>query len=537
MKNKNLLLNWRLLLILIAFISALIAIIFKILSIQFVDSNFLKNEGYKRYIKYKEINPVRGGIFDRNNFPLAISIVNYDLYALKGFKKHQLLNLAEVLDINIDDESFAKKTLIKKGLTKEELLNINEINLKNFEIETRHSRHYPLGDQISTLIGFYGTDGAQEGLEKSYDKVLSGTNGKQKFYKNAKQEIISKPIDIIKSVQGEDLHLTIDATIQFFAYKYLAEAIKKNKAEAGTVIILDNKKGEVLAMASYPSYNPNHPQRKIQKNRALVEAYEPGSVLKPIVLSKALDNALFSPDVSINIPRRLILDNKIIVDSKSHEKLTPKEIIAVSSQVGASKIALELGYEELKRNYYNFGFTKPISINFPSSAFGYMNIKEKISDRELASLGYGYGITISPFQIASAYSVFANKGEYKDFKLLKDQTITSRKIISDESANNILDALQKVVKEGTGKAAEIQGFSEGGKTGTVHKIRKGSGYAEDLYRASFIGITPLSDKSLTIFVSIDEPGLNSYSGGAVAAPVFAKIAESSLNYLGYFEDE
>ena len=537
MKNKNLLLNWRLLLILIASISALIAIIFKILSIQFVDSNFLKNEGYKRYIKYKEINPVRGGIFDRNNFPLAISIVNYDLYALKGFKKHQLLNLAEVLDINIDDESFAKKTLIKKGLTKEELLNINEINLKNFEIETRHSRHYPLGDQISTLIGFYGTDGAQEGLEKSYDKALSGTNGKQKFYKNAKQEIISKPIDIIKSVQGEDLHLTIDVTIQFFAYKYLVEAIKKNKAEAGTVIILDNKKGEVLAMASYPSYNPNHPQRKIQKNRALVEAYEPGSVLKPIVLSKALDNALFSPDVSINIPRRLILDNKIIVDSKSHEKLTPKEIIAVSSQVGASKIALELGYEELKRNYYNFGFTKPISINFPSSAFGYMNIKEKISDRELASLGYGYGITISPFQIASAYSVFANKGEYKDFKLLKDQTITSRKIISDESANNILDALQKVVKEGTGKAAEIQGFSEGGKTGTVHKIRKGSGYAEDLYRASFIGITPLSDKSLTIFVSIDEPGLNSYSGGAVAAPVFAKIAESSLNYLGYFEDE
>jgi len=537
MKNKNLLLNWRLLLILIAFISALIAIIFKILSIQFVDSNFLKNEGYKRYIKYKEINPVRGGIFDRNNFPLAISIVNYDLYALKGFKKHQLLNLAEVLDINIDDESFSKKTLIKKGLTKEELLNINEINLKNFEIETRHSRHYPLGDQISTLIGFYGTDGAQEGLEKSYDKVLSGTNGKQKFYKNAKQEIISKPIDIIKSVQGEDLHLTIDATIQFFAYKYLAEAIKKNKAEAGTVIILDNKKGEVLAMASYPSYNPNHPQRKIQKNRALVEAYEPGSVLKPIVLSKAFDNALFSPDVSINIPRRLILDNKIIVDSKSHEKLTPKEIIAVSSQVGASKIALELGYEELKRNYYNFGFTKPISINFPSSAFGYMDIKEKVSDRELASLGYGYGITISPFQIASAYSVFANKGEYKDFKLLKDQMITSRKIISDESANNILDALEKVVKEGTGKAAEIQGFSEGGKTGTVHKIRKGSGYAEDLYRASFIGIAPLSDKSLTIFVSIDEPGLNSYSGGAVAAPVFAKIAESSLNYLGYFEDE
>ena len=539
MKNKNMMYNWRFLLISLILFSAFISIIIKIFSIQFLDSNFLKNEGDKRYIKYEEVNPVRGSIFDRNNFPLAISIVEYDLYALKDFKKQQLLSIAEFIDIdmNFDNGFFTKKTLIKKGLSKEELLEINKINLKNYEIETRHSRHYPLGDQIATLVGFYGKDGAQEGLEKSYDKVLSGKKGKKKFYKNAKQEVISKPIEVIKSVKGEDIQLTIDATIQFYAYKYLVEAIKKNKAKAGTVIILDNQKGEVLAMASYPSYNPNHPQRKIQKNRALVEAYEPGSVLKPIVLSKALDSDIFLPDVPIDIPRRLNLNNKIIVDSKNHEKLTPKEIIAVSSQVGASKIALELGYEELKRNYYDFGFTKPISINFPSSTFGYMNIKESVSDSELASLGYGYGITMSPFQIASAYSVFANDGEYKDFQLLKNEEVTSRKIISSYSASNVLEALKKVVKDGTGKAAEIKGFSEGGKTGTVHKIKKGSGYAQDSYRASFIGIAPLSDKSLTIFVSIDEPGLNSYTGGSVAAPVFAKIAESSLNHLGYFEDE
>ena len=531
--------NWRFLLISFVLFSALISIIIKIFSIQFFDSNFLKNEGDKKYIKYEEVNPVRGSIYDRNNFPLAISIVNYDLYALKGFKRQQLLSLAEVIDIdiNIDNDFFTKKTLIKKDLSKEELLEINKINLKKFEIETRHSRHYPLGDQIATLVGFYGKDGAQEGLEKSYDNVLSGIKGKKKFYKNAKQEVISKPIEVIKSVKGEDIQLTIDATIQFFAYKYLAEAIKKNKAKAGTVIILDNQKGEILAMASYPSYNPNHPQRKIQKNRALVEAYEPGSVLKPIVLSKAIDIDLFLPDEAIDIPRRLNLNDKIIVDSKDHAKLSPKEIIAVSSQVGASKIALEIGYKELRKNYYNFGFTKPISINFPSSTFGYMNTKESVSDSELASLGYGYGITMSPFQIASAYSVFANNGEYKDFKLLKNEEVNSRKIISNYSASNVLDALRMAVKDGTGKAAEIKGFSEGGKTGTVHKIKKGTGYVEDSYRASFIGITPLSDKSLTIFVSIDEPGLNSYTGGSVAAPVFAKIAESSLNHLGYFEDE
>ena len=539
MNNKNILLNWRFLLISSAVICALIAIVFKVLSIQFIDSSFLKDEGNKRYIKYKDINPVRGTIFDRNNFPLAVSIVNYDLYALSGFKKSQLLSVAEVIDIDVDinKDIFIKKTILKKGLSNNEILSIKKLNLRNFEIEVRHSRHYPLGEQIATLIGFYGTDGAQEGLEKSYDNVLSGINGKQKFFKNAKQEIISQPLEVVKTVQGEDIHLTIDATLQFYSYKYLAEAIKKNKAKSGTVIILDNKKGELLAMASYPSYNPNNPQRKIQKNRALVEAYELGSVLKPIVLSKAFDNELFLPDEIVDIPRRLNLNDKVIIDSKNHIELTPKEIIAVSSQVGASKIALELGYKDLKKNYYDFGFTKPISINFPSSSFGYMNVKEKVLDKELASLGYGYGIKVSPFQIASAYSVFANNGVIKDFQIFKNQEATSQKIISSESASHILDALRMVVEDGTGKTAKIKGFSVGGKTGTAHQTRTGSGYAEDLYIASFVGIAPISDQSLTIFVSIENPGLNSYTGGAVAAPVFAKIAESSLNHLGYFQDE
>ena len=539
MNSKNILINWRFLLISFVFLLGLAAIIYKILSIQFIDSNFLQNEGNKRYIKYKNINPVRGSIFDRNNYPLAVSIVNYDIYALKGFKKSQLLSLAEVIDIDVDviEDSFRKKTILKKSLSNKEILNIKTLNLQHFEIEERHSRHYPLGEQIAPLIGFYGTDGAQEGLEKSYDNVLSGIDGKQKLFKNAKQEIISRPIEIIETVQGEDVHLTIDATLQFLSFKYLVEAIKKNKAKSGTVVILDNKKGELLAMASYPSYNPNNPQRKIQKNRALVEAYELGSVLKPIVLSKALDNELFLPDESIKIPRRLNLNDKIIVDSKNHEELTPKEIIAVSSQVGASKIALELGYEDLRKNYYDFGFTKPISINFPSSSFGYMNVKEKVLDKELASLGYGYGIKISPFQIASAYSVFANDGVIKDFQIFKNQEVTSQKIISTDSASQVLDALRMAVEEGTGKAADIKGFSVGGKTGTSHQTRRGSGYAEDLYIASFIGITPISDDSITIFVSIENPSLNSYTGGAVAAPVFAKIAESSLNHLGYFQDE
>ena len=539
MNNKLNYINWRFILIAAVILACSVTIIFKILSIQFFESNFLQNEGNKRYVKYKDVVPVRGTIYDRNNFPLAVSIINYDLYALKGFTKSQLLNISEKIELDIDPkiETFNKKTLLKKNISNEMLLKIRNSRFKNIEIEVRHSRHYPLGDQIAPLIGFYGKDGAQEGLEKSYDTVLSGKKGRQKYFKNAKQEIISKPIEVSRTIQGSDIYLTIDSTLQFYAYKFLVEAIKSNNAKSGTAIILNNLDGEILAMASYPSYNPNHPQRKIQKNRALVDAYELGSVLKPIVLSKALEENIVNIDQYIDIPRRLNLNDKIIVDSKQYEKLTPVEIISYSSQIGASKIALELGYKDLKSNFYEFGFTKPISINFPSSAFGYMSIKDKIVDKELASLGYGYGLTISPYQLASAYSVFANNGIFKDFKLLKDAEVHSRRVISQSTASNILKALEMVTIDGTGKAANVNGFSQGGKTGTAHQIRAGSGYAEDLYRASFVGITPLSKQSLTIFVSIDDPGLNSYTGGSVAAPVFAKIAENSLNHLGYFEDE
>ena len=539
MKNNSKYFNWRFVTVGLTVSICLLVIIYRIFSIQIIDSTFLQNEGAKRHIKYKDIIPVRGSIFDRNNVPLAVSVVNYDLYALKGFKKSQLLKLAELIELDIDyvKETFEKKTLLKKNVSKKNLLEIKKIKLKNTEIEVRYSRHYPLGDQIAPLIGFFGTDGAQEGLEKSYDKVLSGVNGRNKYFKNTKQEIISKPIVVSEAIPGHDLHLTIDATLQYFAYKHLAEAIEKNRAKSGTVIILDNKNGEILAMASYPSYNPNHPKRKIQKNRALVDAYELGSVLKPIMLSKAYDAEVVTPNQIIDIPRRLNLNDKIIVDSRNHEKLTPTEIIAVSSQIEASLISLEVGYDDLTNNYYNFGFTKPVSVNFPSSAFGYMNIKDSVIDKELASLGYGYGITISPFQIASAYSVFANNGIFKDFKLLKNEEVSSRRVISESTASNILKALEMVTKDGTGKAANVNGFSQGGKTGTVHQIRSGLGYAEDMYRASFIGITPLNENSLTIFVSIDDPSLDSYSGGSVAAPAFAKIAENSLNHLGYFEDE
>tara|TARA_Y100001933_G_scaffold87607_1_gene88734 strand:+ start:65 stop:637 length:573 start_codon:yes stop_codon:yes gene_type:complete len=190
MNNKLNYINWRFILIAAVILACSVTIIFKIFSIQFFESNFLQNEGNKRYVKYKDVVPVRGTIYDRNNFPLAVSIINYDLYALKGFTKSQLLNISEKIELDIDPkiEAFNKKTLLKKNISNEMLLKIRNSRFKNIEIEVRHSRHYPLGDQIAPLIGFYGKDGAQEGLEKSYDTVLSGKKGRQKYFKNASKK-------------------------------------------------------------------------------------------------------------------------------------------------------------------------------------------------------------------------------------------------------------------------------------------------------------------------------------------------------------
>ena len=541
MQQKNKLLNLRLIIACATLIICAIAIASKLISLSVSDGVFLQKEGKKRYIKYRETKAVRGGIYDRNNFPLAISIVNYDLYALSGFNSNKLLSLKNKIDIpnqNLNKKKFLKKTLLKKNISASEHSFIKNLNFNRLEVETRHSRHYPLGNQISPLIGFYGKDGPQEGIEKSYDYMLSGSDGREKLYKNAKQEIISKPIEVLKKFQGKYIVLTIVSTVQFFAYKHLVEAIKNNNAESGSAIILDNSSGEVLALASYPSYNPNDPMRVIQKNRALVDSYEFGSAIKPIALSIGIENGSVDISNEISTPQRLKINNKIIVDPKNYKFLKPMDIIAYSSQVGASKIALSIGYNDLKNNYLNYGFTKPISINFPSSSYGYINFKDNISDKELAALGYGYGFEVSPYQLASAYSVFANKGILKDFILIKGTPVTSRKVVSSQSAKYVADSLKAVVEYGTGRKANVKNYQVGGKTSTVHKVAS-SGYKDDSYRASFVGIAPIQNQtqSVTILVSIDNPNLNAYSGGSVAAPVFSKIAEDTLNYLGYTSDE
>ena len=538
--KKNNFFNWRFFVIIITIFFISFAIVWKLFDIQVTDKEFLENEGEKKYVTYKNIKPIRGTIYDKNGFPLAISTVSYDLYALKDYSKtkHKLLRDNLGLEIDFPSSGFDKKTLIKKNLDINQINSIKSLKHNKLEIERRYVRHYPLGEQIAPLIGFSGKDGiGQEGVEFIYNNSLSGKEGNEKYYKNAKQEIISKPIVLNIPEDGQDIYLTIDATIQFYAYKYLVESIKNNNAKGGSVVILNNKTSEVLAVASYPSYNPNSANRKIQRNRVFLDSYEPGSVLKPITISEAIHQGIYEIDTYLALPQKILINGKQISDIKKYEELSIAEIISNSSQVGASKIALDLGFDNIAKTYKKFGFSKPQSIGFPSESFGYINMRENISDHEIASLGFGYGITANPFQIAVAYSVFANEGMLHNFNLIKNDDLQFEpiRVISSDAAQAILNALNQVIEDGTGKLAKTK-YKSGGKTGTAHKIR-GNGYAEDLYISSFVGITPIDEKLLTIFVNIDEPDLNAYSGGDVAAPLFSKIAQNTLEYLEVSNEE
>lgn len=538
--KKNNFFNWRFFVIIITIFFISFAIVWKLFDIQVTDKEFLENEGEKKYVTYKNIKPIRGTIYDKNGFPLAISTVSYDLYALKDYSKtkHKLLRDKLGLEIDFPSSGFDKKTLIKKNLDINQINSIKSLKHNKLEIERRYVRHYPLGEQIAPLIGFSGKDGiGQEGVEFIYDNFLSGKEGNEKYYKNAKQEIISKPIVLNIPEDGQDIYLTIDATIQFYAYKYLVESIKNNNAKGGSVVILNNKTSEVLAVASYPSYNPNSANRKIQRNRVFLDSYEPGSVLKPITISEAIHQGIYEIDTYLELPQKILINGKQISDIKKYEELSIAEIISNSSQVGASKIALDLGFDNIAKTYKKFGFSKPQSIGFPSESFGYINMRENISDHEIASLGFGYGITANPFQIAVAYSVFANEGMLHNFNLIKNDDLQFEpiRVISSDAAQAILNALNQVIEDGTGKLAKTK-YKSGGKTGTAHKIR-GNGYAKDLYISSFVGITPIDEKLLTIFVNIDEPDLNAYSGGDVAAPLFSKIAQNTLEYLEVSNEE
>ena len=290
--------SWRAYLIYSFLVISILMLIFRILSLRFIDGDFLTSKGKSMLEATRPIPSIRGSILDRNDFPLAISINQYDLYALKKFTKEDHEKLIKLLSLSkdfSDIKKINKKTLIFSNLNFSEYENVKSLKLSGIEIESFQKDIIRLGEQAATLIGFSGRDGfGLEGLENILDSELSGVPGKETIFRNASR----RPKVTQEPVQGLDKKLTIDSRIQFYAYKHLSSYVEANNADGGSVIVLDNISGEILAIASYPSYNPNSPQRKIKRNRALIDAFEPGSIIKPLAIAKGIDMGIFFRSVN-----------------------------------------------------------------------------------------------------------------------------------------------------------------------------------------------------------------------------------------------
>ncbi|HEV8519996.1 MAG TPA: penicillin-binding protein 2 [Burkholderiales bacterium] len=514
--------------------------------LQGLHNNFLQQKGELRYGRVIELPATRGIITDRNREPLAISTPVESVWAsaadieITSAQTKRLAQLIELDSAEIEKRLADSKrdfVYLKRHLPPEQAAKVVELNIPGVFLQREYRRYYPASEYTAHLIGFTDIDDhGQEGLELAFDEQLAGKPGSRRVIKDRLGHIIEDVGSIRMPQQGRDLTLSIDAKIQYLAYRELKHAVDANRAKAGAIVVLDAKTGEVLAMANLPSYNPNNrgkfePGRT--RNRALTDLFEPGSTLKPFTAAVAIETGLFKFDSMIQTGTgQLSIGSATIHDAHPSGALTVAQVIQKSSNVGAAKIALALPSEKMWNMFNQVGFGTPPRSGFPGEGSGKLRAYASWRPIEQATMAYGHGISLSLLQLARAYMVFASDGEIKAVTLIKrDAPAAGTRVITPETALQVRRMLELVVQPGgTAPRAQVMGYRVAGKTGTAHKL-EGANYAATKYVASFIGFAPASDPQLIVAVMIDEPGAGQYYGGTVAAPVFSNVMAGALRQL------
>ncbi len=522
------------------------AVVVKAFKVQIKQTRFFQHEANKRQIRTETIPVSRGVIYDRNNEPLAISVAMESVWVdpvrlMENFDR--IDQLADKLDLDADklkalvSSRQQRRFLYIKRLIEPELADeIRALNIQGVNFQTEFKRFYPAGETIAQLIGITNIeDQGQEGLERFFDEDLSGEPGLKRVVKDSRGNVIREVEEIRPVVPARDLHISIDRRLQYAAYRSLKKAMYRYGAKSASAVALDVATGEVLAMANQPSFNPNKRDRQALKkgllNRAMMDVYEPGSVMKPFTMIAALESGTYTPQTVIDTsPGRWEIDGTVVNDFRDYGPLSLTQVLAKSSNVGMAKIALDLDKEHMWDVFRRFGFGTPTQNLIRSESSGYFPHYRKWRKVDQAALSRGYGLSVTVLQLAAAYGAIANNGRWRSPSFIKGLIHPDKAVLDPAIARQVRTMLKAVVSEqGTGHRARIRGYEVAGKTGTARKNERGQ-YV-DRYVATFAGFAPADHPRLVVVVSINDPAGDEFGGGQVAAPVFAEIMQTALRML------
>jgi cell division protein FtsI (penicillin-binding protein 3) len=552
--------RWRYYLVMAGLVSLPVLVAGKVAQLQIIPGEergvaFLKDQGDERAIRNEIIPAYRGLITDRNGEPLAVSTpvttLTADPQAMRNISDKDLSRLAQALDTSLVQlksrlQRYRNKSymVLARHLPTSEVAKIQQLRIPGVGGRQQYKRFYPAGEVTAQLVGFTDmNDSGQEGMELAYNQWLAGKEGTKKVVKDLAGRII-KDISLVKPAHsGETLRLSIDLRVQYAAYRALKASVQRHKAKSGSVVVLDVQTGEVLAMANQPSFNPNDRSNlrpNSVRNRAMTDMMEPGSTVKPFTLLAALESGKFEPETVIDTsPGYLKVTYKTFVDTKNYGALDLAGILTKSSQVGTTKLALELDPDSTRGLFERVGFGEGLGSGFPGETAGNLPGYRKWDPVTQATFAFGYGFSASALQMARAYAVLANNGERREVSLVAiDEAPDSIRVADEKLVKEIRQMLQTAASDqGTGKRAMIEGYSVGGKTGTLHKTKATGGYDDSRYMSVFAGLSPVDNPRLVTVVVIDEPREGDYFGGLVAAPVFSEVTGNALRLMQVTPDQ
>lgn len=530
---------------------ASLCVIYRLFDLHVLERGFLLKQSQARIRRVVSIPAHRGMILDRNNKPLAISArvnsvwINPAQFVNSDANINIVANMLDLKSSNLKkqlEQNKEKRFLyIKRGISPELGIQLKELDLAGLYIQNSSKRFYPEAEVTAHVIGFTNVDDrGQEGIELAYDQHLRGIAGKKEVVKDRRGHIVGELNSIREPEEGHDLILSIDSGMQYAAYCALEKAVHDSHAAAGSIVVMDVRTGEILAMVNQPTYNPNHIVKAGDgrlRNRAMTDQYEPGSTVKAFAMAGLLKSGKFKPTDIINTnPGWMNIEGYTVHDVRNHGRITVAEVIQKSSNVGLAKMAMKVDPELVWQTMHDFGFGESSYSGFPGEASGSLVHEVTWRPTDVTSMTRGYGMAVTTVQMAHAFATLANDGVALPVSLLKlDHVSRGERKLSHDIVTQVVDMLESVTqKGGTGRRARVRGFRVAGKTGTAY-IAGPSGYDKEHYMASFVGFAPVSSPRLVVAVALRDPKHGHY-GGVVAAPAFAKVMSGGLRLLAVAPD-